>query len=61
MGRSLKKGPYIDEKLLERVEELNRTGRRRSQDLVAALHDLPGVRRATRWPCTTARSSFPST
>ena len=25
MGRSLKKGPYIDEKLFERVEELNRT------------------------------------
>ena len=25
MGRSLKKGPFIDEKLLERIEELNRT------------------------------------
>jgi small subunit ribosomal protein S19 len=25
MGRSLKKGPYIDEKLLARVDELNRT------------------------------------
>jgi small subunit ribosomal protein S19 len=25
MGRSLKKGPFIDEKLMERVEELNRT------------------------------------
>ena len=25
MGRSLKKGPYIDEKLYERIEELNRT------------------------------------
>ena len=25
MGRSLKKGPYVDEKLFERVEELNRT------------------------------------
>ena len=25
MGRSLKKGPYIDETLLERIEELNRT------------------------------------
>jgi small subunit ribosomal protein S19 len=24
MGRSLKKGPYVDEKLFERVEELNR-------------------------------------
>jgi len=25
MGRSLKKGPYIDPTLLERIEELNRT------------------------------------
>ena len=25
MGRSLKKGPYIDERLEKRVEELNRT------------------------------------
>ena len=24
MGRSLKKGPYIDERLMERIEELNR-------------------------------------
>jgi small subunit ribosomal protein S19 len=24
MGRSLKKGPYIDDKLLERIEDLNR-------------------------------------
>jgi small subunit ribosomal protein S19 len=24
MGRSLKKGPYVDDKLFERVEELNR-------------------------------------
>ena len=24
MGRSLKKGPYVDEKLFERVEDLNR-------------------------------------
>ena len=25
MGRSIKKGPYVDEKLLARVEELNRS------------------------------------
>ncbi|MGH7302162.1 MAG: ribosomal protein S19 family protein, partial [Candidatus Rokuibacteriota bacterium] len=25
MGRSLKKGPYIDETLFARIEELNRT------------------------------------
>jgi small subunit ribosomal protein S19 len=25
MGRSLKKGPYVDEKLFERIEDLNRS------------------------------------
>ena len=29
MGRSLKKGPYVDEKLFERVEELNRGSQKR--------------------------------
>ena len=29
MGRSLKKGPYIDEKLYERIEELNRARQKR--------------------------------
>jgi small subunit ribosomal protein S19 len=29
MGRSLKKGPFIDERLLERVDELNRTRQKR--------------------------------
>lgn len=28
MGRSLKKGPYIDEKLLRKVEKLNASGRK---------------------------------
>ena len=29
MARSLKKGPYVDEKLLKRIEEMNRTGEKR--------------------------------
>ena len=29
MARSLKKGPYIDEKLLSRITEMNRTGSKR--------------------------------
>jgi small subunit ribosomal protein S19 len=28
MGRSLKKGPYVDEKLLRKVEQLNSSGRK---------------------------------
>jgi len=29
MPRSLKKGPYVDLKLLRKIEELNRTGRKK--------------------------------
>ena len=29
MARSLKKGPFIDEKLMERIDELNRTRQKR--------------------------------
>lgn len=29
MSRSIKKGPYIDEKLLERIEEMNRRGEKK--------------------------------
>ena len=29
MARSIKKGPYIDQKLLKRILELNRTGEKR--------------------------------
>lgn len=29
MSRSLKKGPYVDPKLLRKIEEMNRTGERR--------------------------------
>ncbi len=30
MARSLKKGPFVDDHLLKKVEELNRTGQRRA-------------------------------
>jgi small subunit ribosomal protein S19 len=29
MARSIKKGPYVDEKLLKKVDRMNRTGERR--------------------------------
>lgn len=29
MSRSLKKGPYVDPKLLQKIEEMNRTGNKR--------------------------------
>lgn len=29
MGRSIKKGPYVDEKLLKRVQQMNESGEKR--------------------------------
>lgn len=29
MSRSLKKGPYVDQRLLKRIQELNKTGERK--------------------------------
>lgn len=29
MGRSLKKGPYVEDRLLQRVEKMNRSGEKR--------------------------------
>ncbi len=29
MGRSLKKGPYVDPKLLKKIEQMNRSGEKR--------------------------------
>ena len=29
MSRSLKKGPYVDAKLLKKVEDMNRSGQKR--------------------------------
>ncbi len=29
MGRSLKKGPFVQQKLLQRIEQMNKTGEKR--------------------------------
>jgi len=29
LGRSLKKGPYCDEKLLQKIEQMNKTGKKK--------------------------------
>ena len=42
MPRSLKKGPFVDDHLLKKVDALNATGEKQGhQDLVAPLHDHP--------------------
>ena len=58
MGRSLKKGPFADDHLVKQGGGAEREEREEGgQDLVAALDDPAGVRRAHASPCTTARSS----
>ena len=43
MGRSMKKGPFVEERLMKRIESMNTSGSKtHGQDLVADLDDLPG-------------------
>ena len=58
MSRSLKKGPYVDERLLAKVEKASATGNR--EPIKTWARDctiVPGVRRARRSWSTTAGSS----
>ena len=41
MGRSMKKGPYIEEKLLKKVRGLDRTGEKRVIQTWARRSDIP--------------------
>ncbi|MCD4690153.1 30S ribosomal protein S19 [bacterium] len=41
MGRSMKKGPYIEEKLLKKVRALDRTGEKRVIQTWARRCDIP--------------------
>ena len=42
MGRSLKKGPYVDPKLLKRIEDMNAANEKQDRPhLVALVHHLP--------------------
>lgn len=41
MGRSLKKGPYVDAKLLKKVEKLNAEGRKDAIKTWARNSDIP--------------------
>jgi len=61
MGRSLKKGPYIDETLLARIDELNRS---RQKKVLKTGHGARRSRRsswATRSRSITAGNLSPST
>ena len=41
MGRSLKKGPYLDDKLMERIDELNRTRQKKVLKTWARRSTIP--------------------
>ena len=47
MGRSLKKGPFCDDHLLKKIEELNKKNEKKSnQDLVTSFHYISSDGRA---------------
>ena len=41
MSRSIKKGPFVQPKLLARVQAMNEAGEKRVQDLEPCLHNIP--------------------
>ena len=42
MGRSLKKGPFVNAKLLKAIEEMNASQRKESnQNMVKTIHNIP--------------------
>ena len=41
MGRSLKKGPFIDERLMERIEELNRSRQKKVLETWSRRSTIP--------------------
>ena len=60
MSRSSKKGPYVDARLMARVEGLNATREKRhAAHLVAHLHDLPRHGGPYRSWSTTGASTCP--
>ena len=62
MPRSLKKGPFVDDHLLKKVDALNAAGEKQGhQDLVASLARSSPTWSATPSPCTTAASTCPCT
>ena len=45
MGRSTKKGPYVDEKLAKKIEQLNVSKKKRSSRPGLSINDHAGIRR----------------
>ena len=59
MSRSVKKGPFVQEALLKRVEEMNAKNEKKVlKDLVARVPRYSRISWATRSPCTTVASMF---
>ena len=43
MSRSLKKAPYVEEKLFNRIQAMNEKGEKKVQNVVSLFDDIPGV------------------
>ena len=46
MARSLKKGPYVEERLMNKIESMNERREKVYQDMVPPLHHFSGDGRA---------------
>ena len=55
MSRSVKKGPFVQEKLLKRIQEMNEKNEKKGfKDLVQSIDNLSGDGRA--YDCSTRRT-----
>ena len=41
MSRSIKKGPYVEERLMKRIDAMNAANEKKVVDMVKSFHDIP--------------------
>ena len=41
MGRSLKKGPFVEERLMKRIDAMNAANEKKVKDMVKSFHNFP--------------------
>jgi len=61
MSRSSKKGPWVEERLMRRIEALNAANNKKMLRTWSRASTIFPEMSATRSPCTTARNTSPST
>ena len=62
MSRSLKKGPFVDQKLLKRIQTMNDSGQKRVlRTWSRCVHHFSGTWSGIQLPCTMADGTCPCT